>query len=77
MKELCRETLQRAYLFMDGEVLSATERHQIQLHLEECAPCLARYGLEEEVLMLMGRLKGATPCPEVLKQRISSLLQQG
>lgn len=76
MKELCRETLQRAYLFMDGEVLSATERHEIQVHLQECAPCLARYGLEEEVLILMGRLKGATPCPDVLKERITSLLEE-
>jgi mycothiol system anti-sigma-R factor len=76
MKELCRETLQRAYLFMDGEVLSATERKQIQVHLEECAPCLARYGLEREVVMLMGRLKGTTHCPEVLRNRITSLLDQ-
>ena len=77
MKELCRETLQRAYLFIDGEVLSATERHEIQVHLEECAPCLERYGLEEEVVMLMSRLKGSTPCPDVLKRRITSLLDQG
>ena len=77
MKELCRETLQRAYLFIDGEVLSTTERNEIRVHLEECAPCLERYGLEEEVVMLMNRLKGSTPCPEVLKQRITSLLDQG
>lgn len=76
MKELCRETLQRAYLFMDGEVLSTAERHEIQVHLEECAPCLERYGLEEEVLVLMGRLKGSTPCPDVLKRRITSLLEE-
>ena len=76
MRELCREVLQRAYLFMDGEVLSATERHRIQAHLEECAPCLERYGLEGEVVILMGRLKGTTHCPEVLKNRIASLLEE-
>ncbi len=46
MKEHCREILARAYLFLDGEGLSAEERVEIEVHLEECAPCLERYDLQ-------------------------------
>ena len=75
MKEVCREYLQRAYLFLDGEILSETERTEIQVHLEDCSPCLERYGLEEELVNVIARLRHASPCPERLKSRISSLLE--
>ena len=39
MKERCKETLQRVYLFLDGEMLSESERLEIEVHLEECPPC--------------------------------------
>jgi mycothiol system anti-sigma-R factor len=76
MKEVCRETLERAYLFLDGELLSAAERHQISVHLEECQPCLERYGLETEVTVLLARLKGVHRCPDGLKARIADLLEE-
>ncbi len=76
MREICRETLQRAYLFLDGEVLSETERTDIRVHLEECTPCLERYGLEEELVTLIARLRQANPCPDRLKSRIAGLLEQ-
>lgn len=76
MKDLCREYLARAYLFLDGEILSQSERTEIQVHLEECGPCLERYGLEQDLVVLMARLRGASPCPDGLKQRIASLLEQ-
>ena len=76
MKETCRETLQRAYLFLDGEILSEPERTEIRVHLEECSPCLERYGLEEELVTVIARLRHASPCPERLKSRITTLLEQ-
>lgn len=76
MKERCREVLQRAYLFLDGEVLSAEERTQIQVHLDECAPCLEHYGLEREVVFITHRLKGKTECPQKLKAKIQTLLDE-
>ena len=74
MKERCREVLQRAYLFLDGEVLSHEERTQIQVHLDECAPCLEHYGLEREMVFVTARLRGKTECPEKLRSRIQNLL---
>ncbi|MGH2751312.1 MAG: mycothiol system anti-sigma-R factor [Actinomycetota bacterium] len=76
MKERCRETLERAYLFLDGELLSVTERHEIRRHLEDCAPCFERVGLEEDVAKVVARLRGCQPCPEGLRSRIHSLLEE-
>jgi mycothiol system anti-sigma-R factor len=72
----CREVLRRAYLFMDGEVLSYRERVEIESHLEECGPCYKRYGLEREVYYLVSRLRGCSPCPDELRSRIMSLLKE-
>ncbi|MDQ4096194.1 MAG: mycothiol system anti-sigma-R factor [Actinomycetota bacterium] len=76
MKPDCRETLKRAYLFLDNEVLSEAERVEISTHLEACRPCLERYGLEGEVSALVARLKGADPCPDRVRARIKNLIQE-
>ena len=76
MKHRCKEVLQRAYLFLDGEVLSEEERLQIQVHLDECAPCLEHYGLEREMVFVTARLKGKTECPQKLKAKIQNLLEE-
>ena len=77
MKEDCRETLQKAYLFLDNEVLSQAERVEISVHLEACRPCLERFGLEGEVTSLVARLKGSEPCPDRVRSRIENLIQEG
>jgi mycothiol system anti-sigma-R factor len=76
MKYHCKETLQRAYLYLDGEVLSETERREIQIHLEDCQPCLERVGLDKEVTLLLARIKGSDPCPEGLKARLGRLFDE-
>jgi mycothiol system anti-sigma-R factor len=74
VKEECREVLERTYLFLDGEVLSVAERHEIQGHLEACAPCLERYGLEKEVHHLLAKVKNREVCPQALRRKILALL---
>jgi mycothiol system anti-sigma-R factor len=76
MKEKCRVTLERAYLFLDGELLSEAERLEIKGHLEECKPCLERYGLDSEVTNLLARLSGTQSCPDRLKNRIEGLIAE-
>ena len=76
MKQRCREVLERAYLFLDGEMLSEAERVEIEVHLEECGPCLEQYGLEKEAVFVLNRLRGKTPCPDSLRSRISALLDR-
>lgn len=75
MKEHCKRVLQEAYLFMDREQLSPTERVHIQQHLEECGPCYERYGLEAQATALISRLRGHDPCPEKLRSQIGALLR--
>ena len=76
MKEHCRKILQTAYLYLDGEVLSDTERHEIRVHLEECAPCYERYGVDEQVKMLVSRLKGGCRCPDELRTKVSRMFDE-
>ena len=74
MKQRCREVLERAYLFLDGEILSEAERVEIETHLEDCAPCLEQYGYERETVVVLARLRGKTQCPDELRSRIANLL---
>ncbi len=76
VKEECREVLQRTYLFLDGELLSVSQRLEIQGHLEDCGPCLERYGLEKEFHGLLAKVRNREVCPEALRHRILSLLDQ-
>ena len=75
MKQRCREVLERAYLFLDGEGLTEADRIEIETHLEECGPCFEHYGLEEHVKAVLARLRGKQTCPETLKVRITALIE--
>ncbi|MGH2754579.1 MAG: mycothiol system anti-sigma-R factor [Actinomycetota bacterium] len=76
MKEVCKQTLQRAYLILDGEEISVEERTRIETHLEECSPCYERYGVEVEVKRVIQRLRGSCACPDRLREKITSLLEE-
>ena len=76
MKDICRQTLERAYLLIDGEEVAEAETLSIRQHLEECRPCFERYGLEIEVKAVISRLRGSQPCPEALKHRIAGLIEE-
>ena len=76
MKEYCRETLELAFQYIDGEELSDNKRNEIQHHLEECAPCFERFGVEREVTYLLHRLRGRCQCPDELRAKITVLLEE-
>lgn len=76
MSHHCKEVLEQAYLYLDGEGLTEVQRVEIETHLEECGPCLEAYGVEREIVtVIIARLRGAVPCPDSLKQRISTALE--
>lgn len=56
-------------------MLDETERVDIEQHLEACAPCYKRYGVEREVRIIISRLRGCEPCPQELRHRIQGLLE--
>ena len=80
MKQTCKEIFEdayrRAYLLLDGEGLSEAERLEIEAHLEDCGPCLERYGLQVEVSVVIARLRGVQTCPDEVRRRIEALLEQ-
>jgi mycothiol system anti-sigma-R factor len=65
----CSEVLAEVWLLLDNEC-DAERDAQLRRHLDECGPCLARYGLEEKVKTLLSRSCGGEHAPAGLHQRL-------
>ncbi len=71
----CSEVLEAVYLYLDGEQ-DAGHREKVRIHLDECAPCLRQYGLEQAVKSLVARSCGSDHAPTDLKDRVLMRIQQ-
>lgn len=71
----CSEVLKNVYLYLDGEDDPEVHGH-IRIHLDECAPCLRQYGLENAVKALVARCCGGDPIPTDLRERVLVRIQQ-
>ncbi|MDS1272072.1 mycothiol system anti-sigma-R factor [Lipingzhangella sp. LS1_29] len=71
----CSTVLEQVYAYLDGELaeISCTE---IRAHLDECAPCLREYGLEEAVKRLVAKHCGHDPVPADLRAKVMNRLAQ-
>ena len=65
----CDEVLARVYEFIDGELADGEKRHAIKHHLDECGPCLAEFGLEEQVKAIVKR-SCSDPAPAELRAKV-------
>jgi mycothiol system anti-sigma-R factor len=70
----CSEVLEKVYLYLDGEAEGEDHEH-IRVHLDECSPCLRKYGLEQAVKALVAR-SCAEKAPTELKDRVLYRIQQ-
>jgi mycothiol system anti-sigma-R factor len=71
----CGEVLAEVFLYLDGEMTG--ERHDlIRNHLDECSPCLRKYGLEQEVRALVARSCGGDRAPEALRAKVLGRLRE-
>ena len=70
----CSDVLNRVAFFLDNE-LDQADCAQIQHHLDECGPCLARYDLERTVKALVAR-SCSEVAPEGLRQRVQLSIRQ-
>ncbi|MCW2501603.1 MAG: rsrA [Frankiales bacterium] len=70
----CSEVLEKVYLYLDGEA-DSHDREHIRIHLDECAPCLRKYGLEQAVKALVARSCAET-APVDLRDRVLLKIQQ-
>ena len=64
----CSHALSRMFVFIDNE-LDRADCAEIQAHLEECGPCLAKYNLERTVKSLVAR-SCSEVAPDSLRQRV-------
>jgi mycothiol system anti-sigma-R factor len=65
----CDEVLADVYLYLDDET-DPQVRQRIRAHLDDCAPCLRHFGLEQDVKSLVARCCGGDVAPDSLKSSI-------
>jgi mycothiol system anti-sigma-R factor len=71
----CGEVLAEVFLYLDGEMTS--ERQElIRTHLDECSPCLRKYGIEREVRALVARTCGGDIAPKELRAKVIGRLRE-
>lgn len=70
----CSEVLEQVYFYLDGEC-QEHDREHVRIHLDECAPCLRKYGLEQAVKALVAR-SCAEQAPVDLRERVLLRIQQ-
>jgi len=72
----CAEVLAEVWLFLDNEC-DGERRALLARHLDECAPCLAEYGLEEKIKRLLATKCGGEQAPHRLREQIrAAVLEQ-
>ncbi|SFD34559.1 mycothiol system anti-sigma-R factor [Streptomyces aidingensis] len=65
----CSEILNHLYEYLDSEMPEA-ERKKFRVHMEECSPCLEKYGLEQAVKKLVKRCCGHDEVPADLRTKV-------
>lgn len=65
----CSEVLEQVWLFLDNEC-DAERRAILARHLDECAPCLAEYGIDEKLKKLLSKKCGGDVAPDSLRNRL-------
>ena len=64
----CSEVIHQIFVFIDNE-LDQASCGEIQHHLDECGPCLAKYDLERTVKSLVAR-SCSEHAPEELREKV-------
>jgi mycothiol system anti-sigma-R factor len=71
----CVEVLEQVYSYLDGE-MGDDAKQEIREHLDECAPCLRQFGIEQEVKALVARCCGGESAPDHFRERLRLKLAQ-
>jgi len=71
----CGEVLADVFLYLDGE-MDSERRDRIRSHLDECSPCLRKFGIEREIRALVARSCGNDVAPETLRARVVLRLRE-
>lgn len=71
----CDDVLEAVFLYLDNECDEAQHR-LIRQHLDECSPCLRKFGIEQEVKALVARTCGGDVAPSDLRLRLRARLEE-
>jgi len=65
----CSETVLRIFELLDGE-MGPADCARIQVHLDECGPCLREYQLDQALKLVVKRSCGCEQAPVELRTTI-------
>ncbi len=65
----CVETLQHLDQFMDA-AMTLDRYQQLQMHLEQCPPCLEQFVLQQDLRWKVADACGCSHAPEALREQI-------
>ncbi len=71
----CARAIEQVYVYLDGE-MPDEDCAEVRRHLEECAPCLREYGLEQAFKAAVARSCGCEEVPEDVRQRLLVKLRE-
>jgi mycothiol system anti-sigma-R factor len=71
----CAKVIDQVYLYLDGE-LPDGDTGEVRKHLEDCAPCLREYGLEQVFKTLVARSCGCDETPPEVRERLLVKLRE-
>ncbi|MDI2128065.1 mycothiol system anti-sigma-R factor [Yinghuangia seranimata] len=71
----CSQILDRLYEYIDNELADA-DCGDIRTHLDECSPCLEKYGLEQHVKALVQRCCGCDDVPVDLRSKVLARIRE-
>jgi mycothiol system anti-sigma-R factor len=71
----CMAVVEQAFLYLDGELEDA-DCATVRRHLDECAPCLRAYGLEDDFKRIVARKCGGDAAPMELRTRLLAKLAE-
>lgn len=65
----CSEVLDHLYEYLDREMPDG-DCDKFREHIDECSPCLEKYGLEQSVKQLVKRCCGQDEVPSDLREKV-------
>jgi mycothiol system anti-sigma-R factor len=71
----CSEVLDRVFEYLDNE-MDSLDCAKIKQHLEECAPCLREYHMDEMLKALIRRSCACEKAPDELRIRVLTRITQ-
>ncbi|MFH8365676.1 mycothiol system anti-sigma-R factor [Streptomyces sp. NPDC018031] len=70
----CSEVLDHLYEFLDQEMPEG-DCAKFEVHIDECSPCLEKYGLEQAVKKLVKRCCGHDDVPSDLRSKVMGRIE--